>query len=127
MKSVKCVLCCMALLCLSSLAFAQAQFAGKWQTKISPATGKHLFTVNLEVRDKKVTGTVVLVDPVDGNEIESDIFNAEQNTGALEFETKVRQGTFHWRLTLAKGNREGLLHGNVGELVIDERVVKQRQ
>jgi hypothetical protein len=31
---------------LSSLTVAQVQFADTWQTQISPATGKHLFTLS---------------------------------------------------------------------------------
>jgi len=112
------------LLSLSSLAIAQAQFAGKWQTRISPATGKHSITLNIAVNEDKVGGTVILVNP-DRSEIESDIFNAELRGETLEFETKVNKATFDWRLTLKKGNSKGSLHGSFGEMVIDEDVVKQ--
>jgi hypothetical protein len=73
-----------------------------------------------------VSGAIVLVDPVDGSEIESEIFNGELSEKTLEFEMKIRNDTFDWRLTLKQGNREGLLHGSVREMVTDECVVKQR-
>ena len=109
---------------LSSFSVAQQQFVGKWQTKVSPATGKHLFTLNIEVKGGKIGGTIVLVDPVDGSEIPSGILNAELSGETLEFESKVRNDTFNWRLTL-KGHKRGLLHGSMREMVIDEPVLKQ--
>lgn len=114
------------LLGLSGVAPAQSQFAGKWQTKVSPPTGKHLFTVNINLADGSIRGTMFLVDPVNGSEIESQITDAEWSEHVLEFKTKVRNSTFYWRLTLRKSNRKGLLHGSVGEMLIDEPVVKQR-
>jgi hypothetical protein len=110
---------------LSSLAVAQAQFAGKWQTRISSATGKHSITLNIVVNEDKVGGTLILINP-DRSEIESGILNAELRGDTLEFGTKVTQDTFDWRLTLKKGNKKGSLHGSFREMVIDEDVVKQR-
>ena len=104
---------------------SQSQFAGKWQTKSSPVTGQHAFIINIVVNEGKFGGTVVLGNP-DGSEIEAEIINPELSENALEFQTKIRNDTFDWRLTLKKGNREGLLHGSIREMVIDERVVKQR-
>lgn len=108
----------------SSLSVAQQQFVGQWQTKVSPATGKHLFTLNIEVKEGKIGGSIVLVDPVDGREIKSGILNAELSGETLEFESKVGNDTFNWRLTL-KSHKKGLLHGSMREMVIDEPVVKQ--
>lgn len=102
------------------------QFLGKWQTRISRRWGKHLFTLNIEVQEGNLTGTMVLVDPVDGSEIKSEIVNAKSIGNAFEFQTKVMKSAFDWRLTLTKGNKKGLLHGSTGELVIDERVEKER-
>ncbi len=108
---------------LSSLAIGQAQFAGKWQTKKSSTTWKHSITVNVAVNEDKVRGTVVLVNP-DASEIESEILNVELHNDTLGFETKDRDATFHWRLTLEKSVRKGQLHGSIGEMLIDEKVLK---
>jgi hypothetical protein len=118
---------CRAGFLLATLTFSaasQAQFAGKWQSKISPVTGKHSITVNIVVNEGKFSGTVILVSP-DASEIESEVSNAKLRGENLEFETKFGNGVFDWRLTLQKGNGEGLLHGSIGEMVIDERVVRQ--
>ena len=104
---------------------SQSQFAGSWHTKISSVTGKHSITVNIIVNEGTFGGSVVLLNP-DGSEIESEIFNTKLSGQILEFETKLRNDVFDWRLTLQKGNKKGLLHGSIGEMVIDEQVVKQR-
>jgi hypothetical protein len=104
---------------------SQLQFAGSWHTRISSATGKHSITVNIIVNEGTFGGSVVLVNP-DGSEIESEIFNIKLSGQILEFETKLRNDVFDWRLTLQKGNKKGLLHGSIGEMVVDEQVVKQR-
>jgi len=52
------------------------------------------------------------------------ISNSQKNGNALEFETKDRDATFYWRLTLV-GKRKGLLHGTMREMLIDERVKKR--
>jgi hypothetical protein len=109
----------------SSLAIGQAQFAGKWQTKKSSTTGKHSITVNIVMNEGKASGAVVLVNP-DASKIEQAIFDVELHNDTLEFETKDRDTTFHWRLTLEKGDRRGRLHGSIGEMLIDEKVVKNR-
>jgi len=111
---------------LSSLAIGQTQFAGKWHTKKSSVTGKHSITVNVVVHDGKASGEVVLVNPPDGNEIHSDMLNADPRGDTLEFETKLNNDTFYWRLTLEEGNRRGLLHGSIREMLIDEKVLKGR-
>lgn len=104
------------------MAIAQSQFAGKWQTKKSSATGKHSITVNIAVNDGKASGTVVLVNP-DASEIESKMLNVQLRNDTLEFEMKVENDTFCWRLTLERA-RTGRLHGTIGEMLIDEKVVK---
>jgi hypothetical protein len=109
---------------VSHLALGQSQFAGRWQTKKSAVTGKHSITVNVTVNDDNASGTVVLVNP-DGSEIESLILNVELHGDSLEFETKIKNDTFNWRLTLEKDARRGRLHGSIGEMLIDEEVVKK--
>jgi hypothetical protein len=100
-----------------------SQFEGKWQARIGPATGKHSITVNIVVKEGRIGGTVVLVDPVDGSEIESTIVNPELSGRTLKFETNLKE--FSWKLTVKKGSREGFLHGSTGHMLIDERVYKQ--
>lgn len=110
--------------CLSASALAQREFAGKWQTKISPTTGKHSITVNIVVKEGKIGGTVVVVNPPDGTEIEWPIVNPELSGRTLKFETSPKKGEFTWKLTLKAGGREGVLRGITGHMLIDERVVK---
>ena len=111
--------------CLSVSALAQDQFVGTWQARISPATGKHSITVNIVVKEGKIGGTVVLVDGFNGNETESPIINPELGARTLKFETSPKDDEI-WKLTVKKGGREGLLHGSMGHMLIDERVVKKR-
>lgn len=110
--------------CVSGAALAQGQFAGKWQTKISPTTGKHSITVNIVVKEGKIVGTVVVVNPPDGSEIEWPIVNSGISGGTLRFETSLKNDKFIWRLTLKKGGRQGFLHGSTGHMLIDEPVVR---
>jgi hypothetical protein len=126
MKTVSGLNLLAVLLCFSVVAPAESQFAGKWQTKISPATGKHSITLNIVVNEGKIGGTVVLVNPPDRSELESPILNPELSGTTLKFETNHKNDKFSWQLTLKKDSREGLLHGSLGEMLIDERVVKQR-
>ena len=111
--------------CVSISALAQDQFVGKWQARISPASGKHSITVNVAIKEAKIGGTVVLVDGFDGSETESPIINPELRGRALKFETNVKDAMFSWELTLT-GSREGRLHGSYGHMLIDERVVRRR-
>ena len=111
---------------LSSLAIGQAQFAGKWQTKKSSLTGKHSITVNIALKEGKASGTVILVNPPDGSEIQSEMLNVERSGNTLDFETKDRNDTFHWRLTVEGDRRRGRLYGSIGEMLIDEKVLKNR-
>lgn len=108
-----------------TLALAQTEFMGKWQTTINPARGKHLFTVNMDSAEGTIKGTMILVDPVNGNEIKSEITDVELSGKVLKFKTRVHNDTFDWRLTVDKDNRKGLLHGSMHEMVIDEQVFKQ--
>jgi len=113
------------ILTLPIFAAAQSEFSGKWQTITSPVTGKHSITVNIVVNEGKFIGTVILVSP-DRSEIESPILNPQLTGKTLKFQTVVKKDTFEWCLTLDKEN-SGALHGSVGEMVIDERVIKQRE
>ena len=111
--------------CLSVSAHAQDQFVGTWQGRISPASGKHSITVNIVVKDGKIGGTVVLVDGFDGRETEWAILRPELSGRTLKFETSPKKGEFTWELTLKEGDREGLLHGSFGHMLIEERVVRK--
>ncbi len=122
------VLAQIALIAILSLcSLAQSQFVGSWQTKISPATGKHLFTFTISHSDGAITGTMILVDPVNGSETTSEISDAKSSAQTLTFTTKVRNDTFDWQLAVKKGSRGGLLHGSMREMVIDERVFKSKE
>jgi len=106
-----------ALILLPTAVFAQSQFAGEWQAR------KGSITLNIAVTEGKAGGTVVIQGPGKG-QLEMAISNSQKNGNALEFETKDRDATFYWRLTLV-GKRKGLLHGTMREMLIDERVKKR--
>src|SRR5438874_92707 len=95
-------------ICFSMVAFAQLQFTGKWQTKTSGVTGKPTITVNIVESEKKLSGTVILVNP-DHSQMEMPILNPELKGETLEFETTFQGALFDWRLTLKKGSREASL------------------
>lgn len=72
-----------------------------------PARWKHSITVNIVVKEGKIGGTLVLVDGIDGSEIESPIINPELSGRALKFETYVKNAIFSWELILKGGERGG--------------------
>jgi hypothetical protein len=114
----------LALCLLTGVVFAQSQFVGKWHTRHHKPTGKNAITLNIMVSNAKVTGTVTLVDHLN-DVIEMPVSNAVVKSASLEFETKEGDGTWLWRLT-PKGKRKGLIHGNIGEMLIEEHVTKER-
>ena len=125
MRKAAGLLLLLALTCSSPPLYAQGRsFAGKWQTKISPVTGKHSITVDLSENEGKLGGTVILVNP-DGSEMSEPILNPELSGQTLRFQTKAQKDMFDWSLTVKKGSAAALLHGSIREMVIDERVVKQ--
>ena len=112
-------------ICLSVSSLAQDQFVGRWQARISPASGKHSITVNIIAKGGEVGGTLVFVDGIDGSETESPITNPERRGRTLKFETNLKSALFTWDLTIQGNGRQGRLHGSYGHMVIDERVVKE--
>jgi hypothetical protein len=52
------------------------------------------------------------------------MLSVELHGDTLEFETKDGNDAFHWRLTLEKDAQTGRLQGSIGEMLIDEKVVK---
>lgn len=111
------------LIFLPSLGMAQSQFAGKWQTRTSPA-GKSAITLNIALCDGAVSGDVVLLDL--HGESKMPIVRGHTSGDVLEFETEGEDGAaWFWRLTL-RSKRKGSLHGSIGEMLIDERVTKTR-
>jgi hypothetical protein len=125
MRIVGVIICVTVVACLSVSALAQDQFVGKWQARISPATGKHSITVNIVAKEGKIGGAVVLVSPPDGSEIEWPIVNSGISGKTLTFETGPETDKFIWKLTLKNGGRKGLLHGSGRHMLIDEPVVKE--
>ena len=120
-------------ICFSVVGLAQSQFIGKWQTRTSSISGKPTITVNVIEIEKKLSGTVVLVNP-DRGQLEMPILNPQLKGETLEFETNLQGTPFDWRLTLKKGGREACLHGgdrrpskggHGGEMVIEEDVIKK--
>jgi hypothetical protein len=113
------------LVLLTTTAFGQSQFAGKWQTRrATKVTGQHSITVNIAEEDGNFTGTVVLVNP-DRSEIQSPIINPKLSGKTIEFETKIENDTFFWRLT-SKAKNKASLHGSMREMLIDEQMVKSK-
>lgn len=107
-----------ALILLPTAVFAQSQFEGEWQTR------KGSITLNIAVTKGKASGTVVILGPQKKGRLEMTITNPEDKKDALEFETKEGDYTWYWRLTLTS-KTNGLLHGSVHEMLIDERVRKR--
>ena len=103
----------------SSIASAQSEFPGRWQTKTN-AAGESSIAVIITVQDGRASGKVVLTDL--HSRIEMPISKAQVNQMILEFETTEQHGQrWYWTLSLTKGQ----LHGSVGEMLIDERVTKR--
>jgi|SRR5277367_559629 len=95
---------------------AQSQFAGKWQTR------RGRITLNIVVTDNKTSGTIVLLKPPYAP-VAMPISGSVDEGDSFEFETKDKDATYHWRLTLS-GKTKGLLDGSVHEMLIVERVRK---
>jgi hypothetical protein len=108
-----------------ALGVPQSQFIGKWQTRVSRVTKKSAITVNIMEQQQSLGGTVVLVNP-DASEIELPMLNVKVTDNVIEYETRDRNETFHWSLTVQKKRGQGLLHGSCREMLIDERVQKGR-
>jgi hypothetical protein len=108
----------LALILLPGAVFAQSPFAGRWQTR------KNAITVDIAFTEGEVSGTVVFLDP-QKYRWEMAASNFHESGNALEFETNDKLDTWRWRLTVASKTK-GLLHGSVREMLIDERVRKQR-
>jgi hypothetical protein len=72
-----------------------SQFEGKWQARISPATGKHSITLNIVVKEGKIGGTVVLVNAPDGSETEWAIVNPELSGRNPEVRDESRERRIH--------------------------------
>jgi len=115
-------------LCLAfvaSIASAKSQFAGKWVTpKASKVTEQHSITVDIVETQGTLSGTVILVNP-DRTEVRLPILNPAITGTSLEFETRNGSDSIAWRLTL-KGKNRAFLHGSIGEMLIDERMVKAK-
>jgi hypothetical protein len=114
----------MIVVLLATLALGQSAFAGKWQTRINKRIGQSAITINITVLAGTVNGTVVFFNP-GGSETEMPILNPQLNGEGMDFETKIGNDSFHWRLTL-NGKSKGSLHGSIGEMLIDERVTKKQ-
>ena len=104
------------ILVLPTLLFGQSQFVGKWQNKRGRITG------SVVVETDRIGGMVIFAD-FRGN-LEMPISNARQTGKTLAFETKDRDDTFYWRLTLYRKTR-GRLEGRMREMLFDERVKKR--
>jgi hypothetical protein len=111
---------------LAGSSLAQSQFSGKWETlKPSQATGRHSITLKIAEEKQAFGGTIVFVNP-DGSEISSPIRNPKRSPEKLEFESGAGREVFYWILTIESPHR-ALLHGSVGEMLIDEQMVKGKQ
>jgi len=128
MKTVRIISYFFLLICLSATALAQSQFAGKWQMKAVPVTGKPPITINIVVIENKLSGTMLWVRP-NGAQDELPIVNPEVNGNILKFHTE-NPSSFDWRLTLGKSGRIAFLHGNArpgegGKMVIEYKLWKK--
>jgi hypothetical protein len=115
-----------ALILFSITAVAQSEiFAGTWQIRKSPITGKINLSVNIVQQGETLSGTVVFVNP-DGTTFQLPIAKTELKGDTLDFQTLDRDATMHWHLTVARDARQGVLKGSDHEMLIEEKVTKKR-
>lgn len=133
MKMVNCTVGILLLISLSVAGYAQSQFSGRWQTKISPVTGKPAITISIVETGNKLSGTIVLTNP-NGTQSDLPIMRPVANSSVLQFYTEDTRGMFQWRLTIEKSGRTALLHGSDprpanegggGEMAIEEKLRKE--
>jgi hypothetical protein len=114
------------MICFCVAVLAQApSFAGKWQTKTSRTNSTPAIAVNIVESGKVISGLVLLANP-DHTQIQLDLLNPEPRGNTLEFRTEDNKGwVCHWALKLAEKKRKGLLTAGCGEMLIEEKVVRQ--
>jgi hypothetical protein len=120
-----CLLLLSVILCFDASAFTDLKsFAGEWRTKKDRA-GKSAITLIILQGKSGLHGKVLLA-KLDGTHLDLPIEDAKVAGNALSFHSKDGETTFWWHLTLRKNTRSGFLKGAVGELLIEEKVEKQR-
>ena len=117
-------LAALILFCIAAVAQSEI-FAGTWQIRKSPTTGKINLTVHIVHQGEKLSGTVVFLNP-DGTTFQMPIANSEPKGDTLDFQTEDRGSTMYWHLTVARNARRGVLKGSEHEMLTEEKVTKKR-
>lgn len=109
---------------LTSVELARMKaFAGVWKTRTSTVTHKANITLNLALdAESQLGGTVRFVNPNRSQTTVRIVFTTFANN-VLAFQT---DDGFSWQLVLTKNSRVAALKGSAHELLIEERVAKQR-
>src|SRR5262245_39957260 len=124
-KMLVCLLLLFVILCSGASAFADLKsFAGEWRTK-KDRWGESAITLIILRAKSGLHGKVLLANP-DGTHLDLSIVEPKITGNVLSFHSKDGETTFWWHLTLRKNSRDGFLRGAVGEMLIEEKVEKQR-
>ena len=130
----------LSVLLLATTTVAQLeQFLGTWEIRKSPTTGRANLTVTIVRAGDTIGGTVTFLNP-DGTTTQrpiahtefrgttitkSLVSHTEFKGTTLDFQTGDHDAIMHWSLTLTHAE-SGFLRGDQGELLIEEKVKKQR-
>ena len=108
------------------VAVAQSQiFAGTWHTPKSRLTGRANLSAKLVQLPETLSGSVIFVNP-DGTILELPITKPEIKGNTLDFQTIDHGSTTYWSLTVTKNFRKGILKGSQHEMLIEEKVQRDR-
>jgi len=100
------------------------RFLGTWEIRKSPTTGRVNLTVNIVQSLDTLGGSVTFINP-DGTTTQWPISRTELKGTVLDFQTLDHDAIMHWSLTVTNA-RSGVLHGDEGELLIEEKVKRKR-
>lgn len=125
MKTLACFRAVGALCAFSIAALSQSgEFAGIWQIRKAPNTGRVNLTFNLFQSDDQYVGSMFFVNP-DASVKQEIITNAVVDGASISFETGDSRDPFHWSLTVDKDEKRGVLRGNFHHMLVQEVVQKK--
>jgi hypothetical protein len=103
----------------------QGLFVGKWQTRINRAIEISAIEVDIVEDTAILEGTIKIANP-NLTQFQLMLLNPEVHENSLTFQTNDSKGWIcHWKLTLRKNKKKGLLTAGCGEMLIEEKVSKK--
>lgn len=111
--------------CIAIPAWGQDAFIGTWETHKVSRSARAAITVVVRQKTNTHTGNVYLANR-DGSSRELTFDRSSQDGDTLKFTTPMDQELFYWSLTLRKGGKSGVLKGSYHEMLIEEKVTRQR-